>query len=191
MMRIGGLLVAAGATAMAVKGVLLMVTGNDRSLVPWFGLFISLGFVIAATALWRSVQRLRWMAALGGLAALAGAAAAVVAIGYLVTGTIPESDGAPSSVAGSYVVLAAAVFVSLLSLGIVIAANRSLPGWWRWLPLATLAIQMPIFIVAGAIGEGVGSEDVTDGLGLALTGGAWMFLAYALAWPLPNTESHA
>ena len=64
LMRIAGFLVLAGAAAIAVKGVLLMATGNDRSLVPWFGLFACLGFVIAASALWRSVQRLRWLAAL-------------------------------------------------------------------------------------------------------------------------------
>lgn len=188
LLRIAGLLVAAGAVAMAIKGVLLVVTGNDRSLVPWFGLLTSLGFVLAAVALWRSVQRLRWLSALGGVAALTGVAAAVVAVGYLITGTIPESEGAPSAVGASYAILAAGAFLSLLSLGIVIAANRSLSGCWRWLPLGLVAVQMPIFIVAGAIGDGVGSEDVTDGLGLALTGAAWMLLGYALARPSPNSE---
>jgi hypothetical protein len=189
LMRIAGLLVAAGAVVMAIKGVLLVVTGNDRSLVPWFGLLTSLGFVLAAVALWRSVQRLRWLSALGGVAALTGVAAAAVAVGYLITGTIPESEGAPSAVGASYAILAAGAFLSLLSLGIVIAANRSLSGWWRWLPLGLVAVQMPIFIVAGAIGDGVGSEDVTDGMSLALTGAAWMLLGYALARPSPDSES--
>lgn len=189
LMRIAGLLVAAGAVAMAIKGVLLVVTGNDRSLVPWFGLLTSLGFVLAAVALWRSVQRLRWLSALGGVAALTGVATAAVAVGYLITGTIPESEGAPSAVGASYAILAAGAFLSLLSLGIVIAANRSLSGWWRWLPLGLVAVQMPIFIVAGAIGDGVGSEDVTDGMSLALTGAAWMLLGYALARPSPDSES--
>jgi MFS family permease len=191
LMRIAGFLVAAGAAAMVVKGVLLTVTRNDRSLVPWFGLFACLGFVIAAAALWRSVQRLRWLAALGGLAALIGAGAAVVAVVYLITGTIPESDGAPSVVGASYAVMAAGTFIALLILGIVIAANRSLSGWWRWLPVGVLAVQMPIFIVAGAIAEGVGSEDVADGLSLALTGAAWMLLGYAFARPSLSPESHA
>ena len=190
-MRIAGFLIAAGAAAMAVKGVLRTVTGDDRSLVPWFGLLTCLGFVVVAVALWRSVQRLRWLVALGGLVALIGAGAAVVAVVYLITGTIPESDGAPSAVGASYAVLSAGAFISLLSLGIVIAANRSLSGWWRWLPLGLLAVQMPIFIVAGAIGEGVGSEVVTDGLGIALTGAAWMLLGYAIAKHSPGPESHA
>lgn len=190
LLRIAGLLVAAGAVAMAIKGVLLVVTGNDRSLVPWFGLLTSLGFVLAAVALWRSVQRLRWLSALGGVAALTGVAAAVVAVGYLITGTIPESEGAPSAVGASYAILAAGAFLSLLSLGIVIAANRSLSGCWRWLPLGLVAVQMPIFIVAGAIGEGFDSEVVTDGLGIALTGAAWMLLGYAIAQHSPSPESH-
>ncbi len=89
---------------MGIKGVLLTLTGNDRSLVPWFGLFASLGFVIVAATLWRSVHKLRWLAALGGLAALIGAGAAVVAVVYLITGTIAESDGAPSTVGASYAI---------------------------------------------------------------------------------------
>jgi hypothetical protein len=152
-------------------------------------LFTCLGFVVAAVALWRSVQRLRWLAALGGLAALIGAGAAVVAVVYLITGTIPESDGAPSAVGASYAIMAAGTFIALLILGIVIAANRSLSGWWRWLPLGLLAVQMPIFIVAGAIAEGAGSEDVADGLSLVFTGAAWILLGYAIAQHSPSPES--
>lgn len=180
LMRIAGVLVGVGAALMLIKGIVLIVTDNDRSLVPWFGLFASVGFVVAAVALWRSVRRLRWLSALGGLAALVGVAASVVAIGYLITGTIPESGNAPSSVGASYVALTIGVFLSLLMLGIVIAVNRSLSGWWRWLPLGLLAVQLPIFIVAGAIGDGVGSEEVADGLGLALTGAAWILLGYGV-----------
>jgi hypothetical protein len=50
---------------------------------------------------------------------------------------------------------------------------------------------MPIFIVAGAIAEGIGSEDVADGLSLVLTGAAWMLLGYAFARPSLSPESHA
>jgi hypothetical protein len=128
---------------------------------------------------------------LGGLAALIGAGAAVVAVVYLITGTIAESDGAPSTVGASYAIMAAGTYIALLILGIVIAANRSLSGWWRWLPLGLLAVQMPIFIVAGAIAEGIGSEDVADGLSLVLTGAAWMLLGYAFARPSLSPESHA
>jgi hypothetical protein len=34
--------------------------------------------------------------------------------------------------------------------------------------------------------EGVMWQDVADGLGLALTGAAWMLLGFALARPSPN-----
>jgi hypothetical protein len=117
----------------------------------------------------------------GGVLALVGVAASLVAAGFLITGTIPETTDAPAAVGASYVVLAAGSFSSLLAIGIVIAKNRSLVGRWRWLPLGLLAAQLPIFIVAGAVGDGIGSENVTDGLGLALTGAAWILLGYAIS----------
>jgi hypothetical protein len=188
LMSLAGVLVAVGALMMLAKGVLLIATENDRSLVPWFGLFTALGFTVAAVALWRSATRLRWLTAVGGMLALAGVVASSVAIIYLVTGTIPESEDAPGAVGGSYIALSAGAFLALLALGIVMAANRSLAGRWRWLPLGVLAAQFPIFIVAGAIGDTIGSETVTDGLGLALTGAAWILLGYALTRQ-PNSDA--
>ncbi len=91
---------------MLAKGVLLITTDNDRSLVPWFGLFTASGFIAAAIALWRAAARLRWLSAVGGALALVGVVASLVAIIYLVTGTIPESDNAPAAVGASYIALA-------------------------------------------------------------------------------------
>ncbi|MEA2001867.1 MAG: hypothetical protein U9N84_08295 [Actinomycetota bacterium] len=181
LMRLAGVLVSLGAAMMFTKGVLLAVTGHDRSLVPWFGLFASVGFAVAALALWRSVDRGRWLAAVGAVAANLSLVGSVVAVGYLLSGTIPESDNASAAVGGSYVVLTAGVVVALVSLGIVILMNRVLAGRWRWLPLGLIVVQLPIFIVAGAVGDGLGSPDLTDGLGLMLTGVAWMTLGYALS----------
>lgn len=180
-MRLAGALVALGATIMFTKGVLLIVTGNDRSLVPWFGLFTSVGLTITAGCLWRSVSRLRSLAAIAGAFGVVGIAASIVAVGYLVTGTIPETADAGDAVGGSYVVLSVGAFGCLLLTGAVIAVDHWLPGRWRWLPLAVIGAQFPIFIVAGAIGDTIGSADTTDGLGLALTGAAWMVLGYALS----------
>ncbi len=180
-MRAAAVLVALGALMMLAKGVLLIVTDNDRSLVPWAGFFWNAGLATGAVALWRTVRRLRWLAAVGGTLAAVGFVGSLVAVGYLVTGTIPETDDAPAAVGASYAVLAAGTFLSLLAIGIVIARNRSLAGRWRWLPLGLLAAQFPIFIVGGAIGEGIGSENVADGLSLALTGVAWTLLGYAMS----------
>lgn len=179
-MRLAGVLLAAGALMMVAKGVLLIATGNDRSLVPWFGLFANTGLALAGLALVRSVSRLRWLAMVGGAGALVGLSASVVAVVYLVSGTIPESEGAPSTVGASYAVLALGVVLSLLCLGFVISHERLLPGRWRWFPLGVLVAQFPIFIVAGAIGDGIGSEKVADGLGLALTGAMWVLLGFAV-----------
>ncbi|HUG31391.1 MAG TPA: hypothetical protein VMM14_00745 [Acidimicrobiia bacterium] len=179
-MRLAGGLVVAGAAMMLAKGVLLILTGDDRSLVPWFGLLASAGFGLAAIVLSRTADRWRWLTWLGGTGAAVGFLSSVVAVLYLVTGTIPESPGASDLVGFSYGVSSAGVAVALLSLGIVIVANRSLSGFWRWLPICLIVVQLPIFIVAGAVGDGVGSEDLTDGLGLALTGALWMWLGYAI-----------
>lgn len=166
---------------MFTKGLLLSATGHDRSLVPWFGLFASVGFAVAAVALWRSIDRGRWLVAVGAVAADVGVVGSVVAVGYLLTGTIPESDNASAAVGGSYVVLTVGIVVALVSLGIVILMNRVLAGRWRWLPLGLIVVQLPIFVVAGAIGDSLGLPDLTDGLGLMLTGVAWMTLGYALS----------
>jgi len=181
LMNVAGALIALGSAAILAKGMLLMFTGHDRSLVPWFGLLVMSGFVVASIALRRSVERWRWLAWLGGGAALVGLVSAVVAVVYLLSGTIPESPEAPGLVGVSYAVMSAGVAVSLLSLGVLIAGNRSLRGRWRWFPLGLIVAQLPIFMLAGAIAIVVGSEDLADGLGLAFTGLAWILLGYAIS----------
>lgn len=165
---------------MLAKGLMLIATGHDRSLVPWFGLFSSAGLTLGAVALWRSVGRWRWLALAGGLGAAVGLVSSVVAVVYLVAGTIPESPGAPTLVGVSYGVMSGGAFLVLLALGVLIVGNQSLAGRWRWFPLGLILAQLPIFIVAGAVGDGVGSEELTDGLGLAITGAVWMLLGYVL-----------
>jgi hypothetical protein len=180
LMRPAGALVAVGASMMLIKGVLLIVTGNDRSLVPWFGLFSGVGLSLAAVALSRSVTRLRPLSVAATCFGVVGIGASTVAVVYLVTGTIPETDDAPGAVGGSYAVLTIGVVVCVALLAAVISTNHSLPGQWRWLPLGVLLAQFPVFVVAGAIGDTIGSEDTTDGLGLALSGVVWMVLGYSL-----------
>ena len=79
LMRLAVVLVALGALMMLAKGLILIATDNDRSLVPWFGLFTALGFTAAAIALWRSTTRLRWLSAVGGAFALVGVIGSLVA----------------------------------------------------------------------------------------------------------------
>lgn len=166
---------------MLAKGLLLITTGHDRSFVPWFGLLASVGLTSAAVGLWCSGAQWRWLAILGAAGAVIGVVASCIAVGYLVTGTIPESPNAPELVGLSYAVSSAGVAVAVVALGVLIVGNRSLTGWWRWLPIGLIMAQLPIFIVAEAVGEGVGSEDLTDGLGLAITGAAWILFGYALS----------
>lgn len=191
LLRPAGVLVALGASMMLIKGVLLVVTGNDRSLVPWFGLFCGLGLTVAAVALSRSATGLRRLSVVAGCFGIVGTCASVVAVWFLATGTIPETADAPVAVAGSYVVLTIGSLACLVLLSAVISTNHSLPGRWRWLPLVVVVVQFPIFIVAGAIGDSVGSEHTTDGLGLALTGAVWVLLGYSLMIGAASHQSPA
>lgn len=177
-MTAAGILVAIGALFMVTKGVIRATTGADPSLVPFFSGFAGAGLTAAAAALGSTARRLRWLCATAGALAAGGTAAAVVAIAYLVTGTIPETAGASPVVGGSYAAMSIGVFGSLVALGVVVAVNRALAGWWRWLPLGLIAAQFPIFAIADAAGEVSRSDVVADGLGLALTGAAWMILGY-------------
>lgn len=180
-MTAAGILVATGALFMVTKGLTRAVTGTDPSLVPFFGVFTGAGLVAAAAALRSAARRLRWLCAAAVALAAGGTSAAVVALAYLMTGTIPETPGASSVVGGSYAAMSIGVFGSLAALGVAVEVNRVLPGWWRWLPLGLIAAQLPIFAIADVAGEFSGSEAVADGFGLALTGIAWMVLGYGLA----------
>lgn len=175
-----GGLIAVGALFMMVKGVARAATGTDPSLVPFFGAFVCAGLAAAAGALWKSAARVRWLAAVAGTFAAAGGAASLMAIAYLATGTIPETAGAPPLAGGAYLVLSVGAFGSLAALGGGVAVNRSLPGWWRWLPLGLTAAQIPIFAIAEVTGALTGSDVVADWIGPAVTGAAWMLLGFGV-----------
>ena len=180
-MRLAGALVMLGAVMTLIKGAIRTVSGEDPSLVPFFGLFATLGLVFAAVTWWRSEIGSRWLIGVAGVSAAVGFVASMIAVVYLVTGTIPETDGAVPLVGASYAILAAAAFLCLLMLGIAIGRLRLLNGRWRWLPIGVLLVQFPIFIVAEAIGEALDEPTVSDGLSMVLTGVAWILLGYAIA----------
>lgn len=181
MLEWAGPLVGFGALFMFAKGALLITTGVDRSFVPWFALFITLGLLCFALGLRPSATV--WRPALGvatGVAAV-GVIGALVAVGYLVIrSTIPESPGAPAAASIAYGVMSAGVFLGLAILGLVILRNRSLEGRWRWVPLSAIVLQFPIFIVAGALGAALDREAVADGMSMVLTGCMWLVVGFAL-----------
>ncbi len=176
----GGAL-AIGALAMVAKGGARIATGADPSLVPIFAIGATVGLFLGAVTLGRDGHGPRWL--LRGAAVLAGigAVGGVVAVGYLVAGTIPETPGAPPLVAASYGVSSAGAFLSLGAIAVVTARRRALSGRWRWLPVGVLLGQFPIFAVSEAIGDAASNENVADGVSLVLTGLVWVALAFALA----------
>lgn len=178
-LRVAAGLIALGASTMIVKGLARIATGGDPSLVPWFGLGVTLGLTLACLAVIKGFGH-SWPLKLGAGVGAVGVAASAVAIGFLITGTIPETSGSPAAVDASYGLLSAASILGLTILAATIARRRLLPGRWRWVLLGVLAAQLPIFALAEAIGEAIGRGSVTDGLGLTLTGAAWVLVAYSL-----------
>ena len=168
---LAGLGVAGGGFLIA-KGVIRASTGDDLSFVPistflmGFGLLALAGTVTETRRFPRSVTA-------GGALGVVAIGSGFVALAYVLTGTIPESDGAPALVGVSYGVGAAAAYLAQLVLGVTAARSRALAGRLRWAPLGVVVLQFPVFILAGAIGDTIGDETVTDGLGMALTGALW------------------
>ena len=123
-------LIAAGASMMLLKGAVRMLTTVDLSLVPWFGLGAAAGLTLVALSL--NVEGTRgWATILAACLGAGGGIAAIVAVAYLLTGTIPESAGAPAGVGLSYAVMTVGTFLALAILGALIARRRLLDGRWR------------------------------------------------------------
>ena len=155
------------------KGAIRATLGDDVSLVP-VSLFLT-GFGVWALAeTVADTGQLKWVPRIGrGLAALTIASGAV-AIAYLLARTIPETDGASPAVGASYGVAAASMYLGQLLLAVASVRTQALPGRLRWAPMAVVILQFPAFIVAGAIGDTVGEETITDGLGMLLAGLLWV-----------------
>jgi hypothetical protein len=162
-----------GGGFMVAKGAIRATFGDDLSFAPTALFFTGFGvWALAETV--AATGRLRWAPRAGrGFAALA-IASGLVAIVYLLARTIPETDGAPAAVGASYGVAAASIYLGQLILGVAAVRSEALPGRLRWVPMGVVILQFPVFIVAGAIGDGIGDETITDGLGMALTGLLWV-----------------
>lgn len=185
---IGAGLITLGAGFMILKGLVRMSTGGDPSLVPWFGLMTTLGLTVVSFALTEEHGR-SWLLMVTVTVSVTGVGASAAAVAFLITGSIPETPGAPAGVGVSYGLLAAAAFLSLGLLGATVASRRLLVSGWRWVPLAVLVAQFPIFVLAEAIGDVAARESVTDGLALTSTCAAWALAAYSFTRQ-PDHDTH-
>ncbi len=178
-----------GAGFLCAKGAIRATSGDDVSLVPAFLFFLGFG-LLGLAAVVADTGRLSAMVLLGRVLAVVGILAGAIALAYVLTGTIPETDDAPATVGVSYGLGAAATFLGQLVLGIAAVRTEALPGRLRWAPIGVVILQFPVFIVAGAIGDGIGDETVTDGLGMLLTGALWATSSVAvwIAGGMPANE---
>ena len=170
---------AAGGGFLVAKGVIRATHGADVSVVPVALLLIGFGLLALAHVV-SATGRAGWLVGAGWALAVACIAAGAVAVGSLLAGTIPETDDAPAVVGASYGIGAASAYFGQLALGVAAVRARALVGRLRWTPLGVVVLQFPVFIVAGAIGDGIGDETVTDGLGLLLSGLLWMASSLAV-----------
>jgi hypothetical protein len=176
---------------LGAKGAIRATDGSDISLVPAAILLICVGlFGLAGLVSERGGSRAGVL--VGRIIASVGVISGVVALSFVLTGTIPETDGAPAATGISYAVGAASMYLGQAVLGIAGLRAHALPGKLRWAPVGVLVFQFPVFIVAGAVGDGIGDETITDGLGMLLTGGLWAcsFLAVWKASNLPPERAH-
>lgn len=162
-----------GGGLFCTKGAIRATLGDDVSLVPASLLFLGLGLVGLAGVV-AATEHLSGAVLVGRIFAALAVISGVVALGFVLSGTIPETDGAPAVVGISYGVGAASIYLGQLVLGVAAARSMALPGRLRWAPIGVVIFQFPVFIVAGAIGDGIGDETITDGLGMLLTGALWI-----------------
>ena len=117
----------AGGGFFAAKGLIRATDGADLSFVPaslfllGFGL-IALGDVVVRT------HPAAWVVVMGRVVASACVLAGGVALSYVLTGTIPETEDAPALVGISYGVGAGTAYLGQLVLGVTGACRRALPG---------------------------------------------------------------
>ena len=168
MIRWGGLAAMLSGALFAVKGVVILVSDADPSLVPPATLLFALGMVGLHARL----------AGRGGLFGTIGVLLAWVAVGASavnliaqVLGLTPARAPLPTLFQITYMVVFLAILIGLFVLGIAAFRARAAPAPWHAVPLAVGVLWFPL--------QGIGFV-ISDGVGLVLGGLAWAFLGYAL-----------
>ena len=168
LIRWGGLAAMLSGALLAVKGVVILVSDADPSLVPPATLLFALGMVGLHARL----------AGRGGLLGTIGLILAWVAIGAStvnliaqVLGLTPAERPLPTLFQVTYMVAFLAILIGLLVLGIATLQAEVLSSPWRAVPLAVGVLWFPLQVVGFV---------APDGVEIILTALAWALLGYVL-----------
>ncbi len=169
LIRWGGLAAILSGALSVVKGVVIVVSDADPSLVPLTSLLFALGMVGLHA---RLEGHSRLLGRVGVLLAWVVVGASVVnLIGLALPIPTPGEPDAPILLRITYMVAFLGVLVGLLVLGIAVLRARVMSAPWHAVPLAVGVLWLPLQAVGFVI---------SDGVGLILGGLAWAFLGYVL-----------
>ncbi len=175
LVRWGGLAALLSGALFVVKGVAILISDADPSLVPPATLLFALGMLGLHARL----------EGRGGLLGTIGVLLAWVVVGASVANLIglalpiptPGEPDASILLRITYMVAFLGILVGLLVLGIAALRARVMPAPWNAVPLAVGVLWFPL--------QGIGFV-ISDGVGLILGGLAWALLGYVL-WSRSGT----
>ena len=177
LVRWGGLAAILSGALSVTKGVVIVVSDADPSLVPPMTLLFALGMVGLYARLGGGGGLLGTVGVL--LAWVAFAASVVNLIGLALSIPAPGDPDAPRLLGLTYMVVFLGILIGLLALGIAALRARVMPAPWHVAPLAVGVLWFPL--------QGMGFM-ISDGVGLILGGLAWAFLGYVL-WSQRSTPT--
>lgn len=167
--RWGGLASMLSGALLTAKGLAILASDADPSLVPPATLLFALGMVGLHVRLEGRGGPLGTVGVL--LAWTAVAASAVNLIGLVFSVPAPGSPDAPTLLKITYMAVFLGILLGLLALGTAVLRARVMAAPWHSVPLGVGVLWFPL--------QGVGFA-ISDGVGLVLGGLAWAFLGYVL-----------
>ncbi len=165
----GGLATMLSGALLVTKGLAIVVSDADPSLVPPATLLFALGVVGLHARLEGRGGTLGTVGVL--LAGVALAASAVNLIGLALSAPAPGDPDAPTLLQITYMAAFLGILLGLLALGIAALRARVMVAPWGAVPLAVGVLWFPL--------QGIGFV-ISDGVGLVLGGLAWALLGYVL-----------
>ncbi len=165
----GGLATMLSGALLVTKGLAIVVSDADPSLVSPATLLFALGMVGLHARLEGRGGLLGTVGVL--LAGVALAASAVNLIGLVFSVPAPGDPDAPTLLRITYVAGFLGILLGLLALGAAALRARVMVAPWGAVPLAVGVLWFPL--------QGIGFV-ISDGVGLVLGGLAWASLGYAL-----------